>query len=83
MILSHKQGAVMILQYTSQYLSRVFCFESKWQCRMYYTSFLSFRMAQQPNSGLGHITVEVSRSHTIRHTYSRENSFEWVISSSQ
>jgi hypothetical protein len=29
MILSHKQGAVMILQYTSQYLSRVFCFESK------------------------------------------------------
>jgi hypothetical protein len=28
-----------------------------------------FSVAQEANSGLGHIVVEVSRSHTIRHTY--------------
>jgi hypothetical protein len=28
-----------------------------------------FFVAQQPNSGLGRLTVEVSGSHTIRHTH--------------
>jgi hypothetical protein len=28
-----------------------------------------FPLALQPKSGLGHLTVEVSRSHTIRHTH--------------
>jgi hypothetical protein len=32
---------------------------------------LSFPVAQYPNLGLGHLLLEVSRSHTIRHTYSR------------
>jgi hypothetical protein len=30
-----------------------------------------FSVAQQPNSGLGPPIVEVSRSHTIRHTHAR------------
>jgi hypothetical protein len=38
---------------------------------------------QQPNSGLDRFTVEVSRTHTIRHTHSRYDSSERVISSSQ
>jgi len=44
-----------------------------------------FSMVQKPNSGVAHLTVEVSRSHTIRHTYtqSRYESSELVISSSQ
>jgi len=28
-------------------------------------------VAQRPNLGLGHLIVEVSRSHTIRHTHTR------------
>jgi hypothetical protein len=32
------------------------------------TLFLSFPVAQQPNSNLGRLILEVSRSHTIRHT---------------
>jgi hypothetical protein len=31
-------------------------------------NFLSFYLAQQPNSGLGRLILEVSRSHKIRHT---------------
>jgi hypothetical protein len=30
-----------------------------------------FPLAKQPNSGLGRLIVEVSRSHTIRHTPGR------------
>ena len=41
-------------------------------------------LAQQPNLGLDHLTVEVSRSHTIRQThYTRQDSSEQVIRSSQ
>jgi len=29
--------------------------------------YFLFSVAQQPNSGLGRLTVEISRSHTIRH----------------
>jgi hypothetical protein len=32
------------------------------------TNTIPFSVAQRPNSGLGHYIVEVSRSHTIRHT---------------
>jgi len=28
-----------------------------------------FSVTQQPNSGLGHLMVEVSRSHTVIHTH--------------
>jgi hypothetical protein len=31
--------------------------------------FLFFSVVQQPNSCLGHLTVEVYRSHTIRHAH--------------
>ena len=40
-------------------------------------------VALQPNSGPGRHTVEISRSHTIRHTRARQDSSERVISSSQ
>jgi hypothetical protein len=30
--------------------------------------FIIFFVAQQPNSGLGHPIVEVSKSHSVRHT---------------
>jgi hypothetical protein len=36
-----------------------------------------------PVSGIGRLIVEVSRSHTIRHTHARKASFERVIISSQ
>jgi len=29
--------------------------------------YFLFSVAQQPNSGLGRLTVEISRPHTIRH----------------
>jgi hypothetical protein len=31
--------------------------------------FFSFPVAQQPNSGLGHLIIEASKSHTVRHTH--------------
>jgi hypothetical protein len=34
-----------------------------------YFSCIFFSVAQQPNSGLGRLTVEVSASHTITHTH--------------
>jgi len=33
------------------------------------TNLLFLSVALQPESGLGFLTVEVSRSHTTRHTY--------------
>jgi hypothetical protein len=35
----------------------------------YINSFIFFSLSQQPNSSLGLLAVEVSRSHTIRHTH--------------
>lgn len=40
-------------------------------------------VAQQPNYGIGHRSVEVSKSHTNTHTHTRYVSTERVISSSQ
>jgi hypothetical protein len=34
-------------------------------------TMLFFSVVQQPNSGLGRLIVEVSISHTIRHTHTR------------
>ena len=33
--------------------------------------FLSLSVAQQPDSALGHLIAEVSKSHTIRQTHAR------------
>jgi hypothetical protein len=46
---------------------------------------LSLPVALQPNSGLGRLFLEVSISHThtLKHTHSRYDSSERVISSSQ
>ena len=44
---------------------------------------LFFNAALQTHLGLGCLNVEVSRSHTIRYTHSRQASSEWEISLSQ
>ena len=52
----------------------------------YYTRLIFFfSVSQQPNSGLGCLNVEVSRSHTIRHTHThtRQEASELMISSSK
>jgi hypothetical protein len=50
-------------------------------CHVTRLSFSS--VAQQPKSGLGRFVVEVSRSHPITHTHTRQDSSERVISSTQ
>jgi hypothetical protein len=45
----------------------VFIYENK------YTENNYFSVAQQPKSGLGRLIVEVSRSHTIRHTHTHKH----------
>jgi hypothetical protein len=45
----------------------------------FYNSLLTpSPVAQQPNSGLGHLIVEVSRSHTIRHTHTHQVGLLWT-----
>ena len=47
------------------------------------TKYTFLPLRQQRNSALGRLTVDVSISHTIRHTYKRQESSERVISPSQ
>jgi len=42
-----------------------------------------FSVVQKPNSGLDHLIVDVSRSHTIRHTHAQLVSSKQVFSLSQ
>jgi hypothetical protein len=42
-----------------------------------------FSVVQHPKSALGRLISDISRSHTIRHTHSRQDSSERAISSTQ
>ena len=60
--------------------------ESKYQNTNYWyitVDLTYFSVNQQPHSGLDRLTVEVSKSHTIRHSWTRYDSSERVISPSQ
>jgi len=48
-----------------------------------YVSLLIICVAQQPKSGLGFLNVDVPGPHTFRHTSTRQESSERVISRSQ
>jgi len=45
--------------------------------------FIPFFVAQQPKSALGRLIVEVSRSHTIKHTHTDTHSVESLYTSDQ
>jgi hypothetical protein len=63
------QGSYFEGDYSDHY-SAIPQFRGLFDCPSYYinVSFSAFSVAQQPNCCLGRLVIEVSRSHTIRHT---------------